>query len=185
MSTTHNPADLASLGMSATEMIDKGLWWKGPDFLQDEEIQPEEIPIDTELLSDPEVKKTRVLSTKALPQTEKSLDDRLKYFSSWQRARRAIAVCLRFKRKLLERKTKKTEPQNEKKEYQPVDVTEMKVAETVIIKAAQGAFVKEDLYCRKRWRKVQYLATQFWRRWISEFIPLYRNGKNGRELNII
>ena len=145
VSTTHNPADLASRGMSATEMIDKGLWWKGPDFLQDEEIQPEEIPIDTELLSDPEVKKTRVLSTKALLQTEKSLDDRLKYFSSWQRARRAIAVCLRFKRQLLERKTKKTEPQNEKKEYQPVDVTEMKVAETVIIKAAQEAEFNKEI----------------------------------------
>ena len=27
-----------------------------------------------------------------------------------------------------------------------------------------GIFVREDLYARKRWRKVQYLAEQFWLR---------------------
>ena len=49
-----------------------------------------------------------------------------------------------------------------------------------------GAFVKEDLYCRKRWRKVQYLVTQFWRRWISEFIPTLQEQKiwQGTEHNL-
>jgi hypothetical protein len=32
-------------------------------------------------------------------------------------------------------------------------------------------FVKEDLYCRKRWRQVQFLADLFWRRWIREYLP--------------
>lgn len=33
-----------------------------------------------------------------------------------------------------------------------------------------GQFVKEDLYARKRWRQVQYLAEQFWSRWKKEYL---------------
>lgn len=35
-----------------------------------------------------------------------------------------------------------------------------------------GIFRKEDTFSRKRWRQVQYLADQFWRRWSREYIPL-------------
>ena len=33
-----------------------------------------------------------------------------------------------------------------------------------------GVFVKEDLY-RRCWRQVQYLADQFWARWVKEYLP--------------
>ena len=33
-----------------------------------------------------------------------------------------------------------------------------------------GDFVKEDLFARKRWRHVQYLANQFWIRWRREYL---------------
>ncbi len=33
-----------------------------------------------------------------------------------------------------------------------------------------GKFVKEDLYIRKRWRRAQYLAEQFWGRWRKEYL---------------
>ena len=35
-----------------------------------------------------------------------------------------------------------------------------------------GIFKKEDLYCRRRWRQVQYIADLFWRRWAKEYLPL-------------
>ncbi|XP_074658647.1 uncharacterized protein LOC141911559 [Tubulanus polymorphus] len=35
-----------------------------------------------------------------------------------------------------------------------------------------GLFVKNDLYVHKRWRSVQYLTDQFWRRWLAEYFPL-------------
>ncbi len=35
-----------------------------------------------------------------------------------------------------------------------------------------GLFVKEDLYSRRRWRQVQYIADLFWKRWIREYLPL-------------
>jgi len=34
-----------------------------------------------------------------------------------------------------------------------------------------GVFIKEDLYHRKKWRHVQYLADVFWRRWLREYHP--------------
>ncbi|XP_014677998.1 PREDICTED: uncharacterized protein LOC106817811 [Priapulus caudatus] len=33
-----------------------------------------------------------------------------------------------------------------------------------------GLFVKEDLYARKRWRRVQFLTEQFWSRWRKEYL---------------
>ena len=33
-----------------------------------------------------------------------------------------------------------------------------------------GNFMQEDVYARKRWRRVQYLMQQFWSRWRKEYI---------------
>ena len=33
-----------------------------------------------------------------------------------------------------------------------------------------GKFERADLYCRKQWRRVQYLADQFWSRWKVEYL---------------
>jgi hypothetical protein len=34
-----------------------------------------------------------------------------------------------------------------------------------------GDFVDQDVYARKRWRQVQFLADEFWRRWLHEYLP--------------
>ena len=39
-----------------------------------------------------------------------------------------------------------------------------------IIVPPPGNFQKEDVYARKRWRRVQYLANQFWSRWKKEYL---------------
>ena len=36
--------------------------------------------------------------------------------------------------------------------------------------SAPGVFQNSDQYCRKRWRQVQYLSEQFWRRWRREYL---------------
>lgn len=33
-----------------------------------------------------------------------------------------------------------------------------------------GKFVRDDLYARKRWRRVQYLSEQFWSRWRKKYL---------------
>ncbi len=35
-----------------------------------------------------------------------------------------------------------------------------------------GLFNKDDLYIRKRWKQVQYLADLFWQRWTTEYLSL-------------
>ncbi|XP_034058377.1 uncharacterized protein LOC117537302 isoform X2 [Gymnodraco acuticeps] len=39
-----------------------------------------------------------------------------------------------------------------------------------VILPPPGEFCKEDLYLRKRWRRVQFLANEFWRRWKREYL---------------
>ena len=34
-----------------------------------------------------------------------------------------------------------------------------------------GFFQKDEIYSRKRWRQIQYLAEVLWRRWIKEYLP--------------
>ena len=35
-----------------------------------------------------------------------------------------------------------------------------------------GVFNKTDVYHRRRWRQVQYMANLFWHRWVREYLPL-------------
>ena len=35
-----------------------------------------------------------------------------------------------------------------------------------------GVFRGEDVYSKKRWRQIQYLANIFWKRWTREYLPL-------------
>ena len=39
-----------------------------------------------------------------------------------------------------------------------------------VTRGPPGVFQKADLYCRKRWRRVQHLANEFWLRWRREFL---------------
>ena len=34
-----------------------------------------------------------------------------------------------------------------------------------------GVFNQKDIYARRRWRQIQYLADMFWKRWIKEYLP--------------
>ncbi|XP_029696919.1 uncharacterized protein [Takifugu rubripes] len=35
-----------------------------------------------------------------------------------------------------------------------------------------GIFKQEDVYARRRWRQIQYIADLFWTRWLQEYVPL-------------
>ena len=96
--TAQNPADDASRGLYAHSLIESKRWWNGPEFLWKplenqgflDGTDPTEI-----LPDDPEVK-TSVMATQG--QERFSLSERLKCFSTWHKAKRAVAVCLRLQR---------------------------------------------------------------------------------------
>ena len=105
MKSQDNPADLASRGLEACEIKTSDLWWHGPKFLVDSVDLPAEPEFAAEVQDDdPEVKKRRVLATSSRPdETRFDLQDRLTRFSSWFRAKKAVAICLRYGRQLLHR----------------------------------------------------------------------------------
>jgi len=46
-----------------------------------------------------------------------------------------------------------------------------------------GTFNKDDLYSRRRWRQIQYLADVFWRRWTTEYLHLLQKRQKWNEQN--
>ncbi|KAL6472372.1 hypothetical protein MHYP_G00185600 [Metynnis hypsauchen] len=53
---------------------------------------------------------------------------------------------------------------------QPLSPNHILTMKSSIILPPPGKFEREDLYLRKRWRKVQYLANEFWSRWRKEYL---------------
>ena len=94
--TEANPADLVLRGATSAELVE-GPWFSGPKFLYNEnpfslgDTNPQlyTIPAD-----DPEVKKV-VLSTKAKEPSHLMLQ--LERFSSWQKMKRVVALCLKLR----------------------------------------------------------------------------------------
>ena len=54
----------------------------------------------------------------------------------------------------------------------PITPNHLLTMKSEVIVPPPGDFVKEDLYSIKRWRRIQYLANQFWSRWRSEYLNL-------------
>jgi len=53
---------------------------------------------------------------------------------------------------------------------EPLTPNHLLMMKTKIVLSPPGHFVKEDLYARRRWRKVQYLAEEFWRQWKKTYL---------------
>ena len=52
---------------------------------------------------------------------------------------------------------------------EPLTPNHLLTSKTEVVLPPPGCFERLDLYSRKRWRRVQFLANQFWIRWRSEY----------------
>ena len=52
----------------------------------------------------------------------------------------------------------------------PLTPNHLLTAKSELILPPPGNFVSANMYCRNRWKRVQYLANQFWIRWRSEYL---------------
>ena len=60
---------------------------------------------------------------------------------------------------------------------QPLTPSQLLTLKSKVVLPPPGVFVKQDLYCRRRWRRVQYLANQFWSRWKIEYLSTLQERK--------
>ncbi|XP_063875043.1 uncharacterized protein LOC135108198 [Scylla paramamosain] len=149
--TNHNPADYASRGLTAQKLKECTLWWKGPEFLSNNEA----LLSSTEHI-DPEVKEVSVYSTNTKILQQENVLNRLEYFSSWFKAKRAIALILPYKMILKERITQKSKGKTclksngMKKHYTPVNIQEIQEACDHILWMVQDQCFRNEMHVLKR-----------------------------------
>ncbi|XP_041460999.1 uncharacterized protein LOC121412159 [Lytechinus variegatus] len=93
VNTQDNPADAPSRGLTV-DQLEASKWFMGPDFIWESEIPEETEEEATVIPKDPEVKSNTHASVKGVDEFELKRFDHL---SSWYRAKRAVANCLRLK----------------------------------------------------------------------------------------
>ena len=57
----------------------------------------------------------------------------------------------------------------------PISPMNLLTLKSQIVLPPPGTFEDSSLYCRRRWRRVQYLSNQFWLRWKSEYLHTLQN----------
>lgn len=139
MASKENPADHASRGLTAKELVESN-WFTGPSFLWQRKLpQEEEIKMGELDDEDPELKGAQVHTTEA--QEDRSLSDRLQKFSDFRTAVRAIA---RLKRHA--KKTKGLKTGSDK----VTTLAERQEAEQFIIHTVQEALSEEIKLLKQR-----------------------------------
>lgn len=91
--TTQNPADLASRGLRAADIVSSG-WLSGPKFLWEQELLPVLKPSPELLVGDPEVKSVHVFATQV--STQMDVLRRLERFSTWTTLLKVVARIKRL-----------------------------------------------------------------------------------------
>ncbi|XP_054757082.2 uncharacterized protein LOC135154340 [Lytechinus pictus] len=59
---------------------------------------------------------------------------------------------------------------NDPSHLEPITPILLLTQKSRVILPPPGVFPREDLYAKKRWRRVQHLANEFWSRWRKEFL---------------
>ncbi|XP_066935299.1 uncharacterized protein [Clytia hemisphaerica] len=52
----------------------------------------------------------------------------------------------------------------------PISPSNILTMKSSVVMPPPGHFVKEDVFCRRRWRRVQHIANEFWSRWRKEYL---------------
>lgn len=94
----NNPADDTSHGLSPKDLLQSSRWLQGPSFLWDHHDSWKDVDKSVPESLNPDDKEVKKASTLATSVTNKeqlpNLLKWLEYFSSWFRAKCAVAVCL-------------------------------------------------------------------------------------------
>ena len=141
--TKNNPADDASRGLEAQQLVNGSRWLNGPEFLWESgTFQSQESVNFVVNDNDPEVKKAVVSKVCSQESREQYWDvERLNHVSDWYRAQKIIALCLRLKVRLRRKEVKKPDLSSTHN-VQPlprliVSLSELEEAKKEILRAIQ------------------------------------------------
>ncbi|XP_038046028.1 uncharacterized protein LOC119720436 [Patiria miniata] len=151
VNTDRNPADDASIGLDAHNMISKERWRKGPEFLwQDEKSWPVTPQAPNLLETDREVKKVAVSRATGGAVTADPVARLISKYSSWNRLKKAVAWVLRYKKWLIEHRSRSIWSGNR------LTAAEMDDAELAVTRCVQRTnYVQEIRDLEKGRRSVQ------------------------------
>ena len=62
------------------------------------------------------------------------------------------------------------DPACDPNDLQPLSPMRILTMKADVVFPPPGNFQRNDMYCRRQWRRVQYLADQFWSRWRREYL---------------
>ena len=144
-----NPADKCTRGVPASELCNDSTWLTGPDFLkEDEEHWPAQSPVRGTSPADPEVKAEVNTYLTVVSNAGSWLPDAAKY-SSWIKYKRTTARMLRF----VNNCQAKTDTEEERQlQTGPLQATELRAAEEVILRSVQEAAYGEEIKALKKRR---------------------------------
>ncbi|XP_053272740.1 uncharacterized protein LOC128430658 [Pleuronectes platessa] len=142
VTTEENPADHASRGLTAEQLVASN-WFTGPAFLWQKELPSGDVKVGDISISDPELKKAQVHDTQA--KEVRSLLDRLHKFSDWLRVVKAIARLQRRAKEVKGLKPKSCEASS---------LEERREAEMTIIKMVQHATLSQEVQCLQHHKEI-------------------------------
>lgn len=158
-----NPSDEASRGVTAKRFVSSSRWLQGPEFLwKDVDLESKRGPA----IIDEEVQKKmkhEMRKATAFASTVKENDyklskasfdcSRLKRFSSWFKAKRAVANCMLYQSKLDAKRRKLDTFPNQ------LYVSHFQKAETVILKGLQQEHFAEEMHCLNKGKELKQTST--------------------------
>ncbi|CAK1603668.1 unnamed protein product [Parnassius mnemosyne] len=124
--SSDNPADLATRGIKAHDLANQDIWWSGPDWLKQIQIEKDRL----------EIPQTELESKNAFHSYFEG-EPIWQRFSSLSKMKRVLAYC----RRLLPNKGKK-------EKFLTVD--EMNLIETRCVKFYQGQMYRQEVECLKK-----------------------------------
>ena len=59
---------------------------------------------------------------------------------------------------------------NDPTSFQPLSPINLLTMKSKVVSPPPGKFLKPDVYSKKRWRRIQHIANEFWSRWRKEYL---------------